>query len=1441
MPGKVKVKIIAGKNLPVMDRSSDTTDAYVEIKLGTTTYKTEVCRKSLNPQWNSDWYRFEVDDSELQDEPLQIRLMDHDTYSANDAIGKVYVDLNPLLLPSAPIIPKGSWVNESGGNGEQSSSVLSGWFPVYDTMHGIRGEVNIMVKVELFSDFNKFRQSSCGVQFFCSQAIPQGFAVHMYHGFVEELIINDDPEYQWIDKIRTPRASNEARQTLFFKLAGELQRKIGVKALELGGNAVVGYNQCFDLEGELGVVIRGIGTAVTLIKLKDLPPSTILESSNEDQALNYLDFLRYDKGFYLNSNYLNNNNNDFQSKLCNLPPYNSQENANLSLKNKKNLTRHLSYNEFTATKSTLSLNQHVPDTKTNHAYSLQSLLRQEDLRGSPSSGITQKLKNFKYSSQNMLSKKMTALKAKLSDSGMQEEEIANVDGYLQGPKKRPVLFQSRSNESNPLAELLVHSIMRSSLDCLENEQDSILSEQELADQLSSNPDSSSNYSSSEDDDDESNNETQPCYDTVSNIIKNVMNNLNVADQQNKLEVNNKSNNDVVDRAAPLAKSECFDVDGEHDTCCFIIGDDETDDSCKEEKPVSEYLRESIIAPIHLTNNSIENESLTKTAMQVILLDKVNLMGICTPPSSPKFSNKVLSLQKKNVPVQIHNPTTPHINNTNVDAVIVNSPPNIIKPTLPVNAELDNGNNINNMHASLAHSLRSVTSVGIEINRSDCGHHRTESVGAKTSQSPARFQSTPFMHRRSSDSDLSITPKGNSLTGSDKSTGIQNAYISRIAPLLQSIPHNNFEMLEYPFITISKFPPGFVIHLGGVVSARSVKLLERVTNLEEPESRDTWWTELRMEIRSHMRSLFCNAVLGYSESASICEDVCVLSASGTAAVIQFHHLDDGTDTISLLPSITKQCSGNKDASSVDRNECERERLLQKQEVRVQSKLPESPENESSIINSISPCAICHLAYSNNAMPLRTVSLKCAVCRFGTVPEVLMATIEMPDGIPSVGRGCFVQAYVCRSLKDLRSELNAKDISDGLPFLEYELHRILVNKIRIKGMNAVFGLRVRISVGTKMLVGIATGTGVFLLPLPSPPLPKLVSMGSVDEKHLFKMQQGLHDTIQANKEIYQLKTNDSGQNVRSSPDMDHHSEEERSFLDLSLESRDCCIFEVDDPEDKEIMELLREPPPPDGFHIINTEVIPGLEDMEVIKNLQMFTQIWRSKVYPSYNFGMHISKLLQSVYFKLRRMIPCALCNLKFRIDLPEPDEIQLTVLGMALELKKLKQKHKNMHLLLKDSVRRTEEEMMFSLEEDTTDSSLLTVNSVKSRTRSPYRNKTFITNNVRVNHQERHTIDITPLSYVPGGKIDRYLGNLNFFFIRETTSIREEGGLSGFIHTFVTEVLAIVRAHIAALGGNAMVGYYMTECIFSHSLHKNQGQCLINVGGDVVFVSYYNEE
>lgn len=54
----------------------------------------------------------------------------------------------------------------------------------------------------------------------------------------------------------------------------------------------------------------------------------------------------------------------------------------------------------------------------------------------------------------------------------------------------------------------------------------------------------------------------------------------------------------------------------------------------------------------------------------------------------------------------------------------------------------------------------------------------------------------------------------------------------------------------------------------MVNAKSVKLLERMSNMEEPESRDAWWSELRLEMRSHARALSCNVILGYSENTAI---------------------------------------------------------------------------------------------------------------------------------------------------------------------------------------------------------------------------------------------------------------------------------------------------------------------------------------------------------------------------------------------------------------------------------------------------------------------------------------------------------------------------------------------------------------------------------------------
>lgn len=46
-------------------------------------------------------------------------------------------------------------------------------------------------------------------------------------------------------------------------------------------------------------------------------------------------------------------------------------------------------------------------------------------------------------------------------------------------------------------------------------------------------------------------------------------------------------------------------------------------------------------------------------------------------------------------------------------------------------------------------------------------------------------------------------------------------------------------------------------------------------------------------------------------------------------------------------------------------------------------------------------------------------------------------------------------------------------------------------------------------------------------------------------------------------------------------------------------------------------------------------------------------------------------------------------------------------------------------------------------------------------------------------------------------------------------------MSGFLHSFIAEVFAMVRAHVAALGGNAVVSYSMKECVFMENPNKNQ--------------------
>ncbi|XP_069019673.1 C2 domain-containing protein 5 isoform X11 [Embiotoca jacksoni] len=989
MPGKLKAKIVAGRHLPVMDRASDLTDAFVEVKFGNTTFKTDVCPKSLNPQWNSEWFKFEVDDEDLQDEPLQITVLDHDTYSANDAIGKVYIDIDPLLCTEA-------------------ASVISGWFPIYDTIHGIRGEINILVKVELFNDLNRFRQSSCGVKFFCTTSIPRCYRAAMVHGFVEELVVNEDPEYQWIDRIRTPRASNEARQRLISLMSGELQRKIGLKVLEMGGNAVVGYLQCFDLEGESGLVVRAIGTACTLDKLSS--------------------------GSAPNTNTHMHPNTAPASNACNSP---------------------------------------------------------------------------------------------------------SKDG-----KESPLAHGCRSTHNSPV----------------------------------------------------------------------------------------------------------------HSACS------------------SQRLSQ---------NFSVSVPTLIFTGM-----------------------------------------------------------------------------------------------------------------------------------------------------GSGGSTGKE---AGPLKTLLRQQTQTALEQREFPFFTLTSFPPGFLVHVGGVVSARSVKLLDRIHNpalgntrsyklldwnnvtADEPETRDAWWEEIRQEIKSHAKALGCHAVVGYSERTSICEEVCILSASGTAAILNPRYMREGC----------------LDIGSTDH--------------RFEEPSPPS-------------CGFCHIPYDELNMPFPAQLTYCYHCRRQKVPDVLFTTIDLPPEAAVTGKGCLIQARLCRLKKKAQGEVNATAISNLLPFMEYELHTQLMNKMKLRSMNALFGLHIQISVGENMLLGLASATGVYLTALPAPGGIQIAGKTPGDlsnEHHILTIQKRINDTITKNKELYQINPPELTEEGGGSPIPEprqrsrlfrSHSEssDELSELDLSHGKKDAFVLEIDDTDAVEdIHSLLTDASPPAGFYSCNTEIMPGIYNWTA--GIQMFTsvRVFRLNNVNLTNQGLNkiftdlCENLLKSFYFKLRSMIPCCICHLNFTVAVPEEELIQVAVTAVAMTFDQDQTQEKPPEKPITKG-NETEEQLQFPLElcadsssANTQPSSKISVSSLErssplpeGRSRSLRSSRSFGGSSVTV-------VKMTPLSFLPGTRIIKYLGIINMFFIRETTSLREEGGVSGFLHTFIAEVFAMVRAHVAALGGNAVVSYSMKECVLMENPNKNQAQCLINVSGDAV--------
>ncbi|XP_059666411.1 ADP-ribosylation factor GTPase-activating protein AGD12-like [Cornus florida] len=112
--GLLKVKIIKGTDLAIRDVMSS--DPYVILTLGQQKFQTSVKNSNSNPVWNEE-FMLSVPQ---HFGPLKLQLFDYDTFSADDTMGDVEVDIQPLISSAVSIGDPSMYGNMQIGKWQKS-------------------------------------------------------------------------------------------------------------------------------------------------------------------------------------------------------------------------------------------------------------------------------------------------------------------------------------------------------------------------------------------------------------------------------------------------------------------------------------------------------------------------------------------------------------------------------------------------------------------------------------------------------------------------------------------------------------------------------------------------------------------------------------------------------------------------------------------------------------------------------------------------------------------------------------------------------------------------------------------------------------------------------------------------------------------------------------------------------------------------------------------------------------------------------------------------------------------------------------------------------------------------------------------------------------------------------------------------------------------------
>lgn len=453
-----------------------------------------------------------------------------------------------------------------------------------------------------------------------------------------------------------------------------------------------------------------------------------------------------------------------------------------------------------------------------------------------------------------------------------------------------------------------------------------------------------------------------------------------------------------------------------------------------------------------------------------------------------------------------------------------------------------------------------------------------------------------------------------------------------------------------------------------------------------------------------------------------------------------------------------------------------------------------------------------------------------------------------------------------------------------------------------MNAVFGMRMQVAIGETLMVALASGTAVYLPALPAPP-PLQIARNPDTRRHRDRQLAQIQERIMKLSEIHREALSTAPSLLH--PDITGAAQQKpiegppaivpieavvpppppqslasSAASDVPVGASDqtsdssAFVVEVDDEIDEDTMAVLLEPELPEGVSICTTDTLPGSQQ-QPIAQLQLLTAIrrvqWNVKEKRiNQDFASFFHSLHTAMLFKLRDLAPCCLSNLSTDLQIPDSSSVQIMLTAIAHALPKPKPQPPPPPLHAADAtpdaksrekkakkgkrVAREEAELQFSMELEGEEKEGRFRSSAPATPQPqglakppppPPSAQPSAPQPAQQQQQQLHLarplVEVTPSSFVPGHRVERFLGRVNLHFVKERMAFKEkstydtaEDNLGLFAHELIVEAQAILRAHVLGLGGNAVVEFRFDGLrVNENTDSNNRGYCLISVSGDAL--------